>query len=75
MLTQFEELAYYVVKDTLEPIEGNFIFSELINPIFAKKGENTKVHVYVAFIDQNTELTVISEYNLIIIKKGTWKLL
>lgn len=59
---------------SLEPIEGNYIFSELINPIFTKEGENIKVHVDVAFIDQDTDSTVISEYNLMVIKNQNWKI-
>jgi hypothetical protein len=53
-----------VEDHALEPIERNYIFSELINPVFTKEGENIKVHVDVVFIDQNTEATVISQYNL-----------
>lgn len=69
-----EELAYYVEDHTLDPIEENYIFSELINPVFTKEEENIKVHVDVAFIDQNTGSTVISEYSLMIAKEENWEI-
>ena len=68
-----EELAYYVEDHALEPIERNYIFSELINPVFTKEGENIKVHVDVAFIDQNTDATVISQYNLALNNAEDWQ--
>lgn len=68
-----EELAYYVEDKALTPIEENYIFSELINPVFTKAGESIKVHVDVAFIGHNTETAIISEYNLILHKeKSNW---
>lgn len=70
-----EELAYYVENHALEPIDGSYIFSELINPIFTKEEENIKVHVNVAFIDQNTKATIISGYDLTIKKEENWLLI
>ncbi|HJD40814.1 MAG TPA: conjugal transfer protein [Candidatus Blautia stercoripullorum] len=70
-----EELAYYVEDYALEPIEEDYIFSELINPIFKKEEENIKVHVNVAFIDQNTKATIISGYDLTIKKEENWLLI
>lgn len=67
-----EELAYYVEDHAMEPIEENYIFSELINPVFTKEGENIKVHVDVVFIDQNTNLTIVSDYNLTLLNKTNW---
>lgn len=69
-----EELAYYVENNALEPIEKNYIFSELINPIFTKEGESINVHVDVTFIDSNTGADVIAEYTLSIDKERTWKI-
>ncbi len=70
-----EELAYYVKDYALEPMNGSYIFSELINPIFTKEEENIKVHVNVAFIDQNTKATIISGYDLTIKKEENWLLI
>lgn len=69
-----EELAYYVEDHALGPIEGNYIFSELINPTFIKEGENIKVHVDVAFINQTTGVTVVSGYNLTLKKGKNWQI-
>lgn len=70
-----EELAYYVKDYALGPMNGSYIFSELINPIFTKEEENIKVHVNVAFIDQNTKATIISGYDLSIKKEENWLLI
>ncbi len=67
-----EELAYYVENNALEPIEENYIFSELINPVFTKESEHIKTHINVVFIDQNTDATVIAEYNLALAKEENW---
>lgn len=37
-----KELAYYVQGNVLEPINGDYLYSELINPIFAQDGENVR---------------------------------
>ncbi len=70
-----EELAYYVGDHALEPIDGNYIFSELINPIFSKEGENIKVLVDVVYIDLNTGVPVISKYNLVIKNEDNWRII
>ena len=63
-----KELAYYVSENTLEPINGDYLFSELINPIFTVDGENVKVKVAVKFIDNQTKAIQISQYNLTLFK-------
>ena len=70
-----EELAYYVGDHALEPIDGNYIFSELINPIFSKEGKNIKVLVDVVYIDLNTGVPVISKYNLVIKNEDNWRII
>ena len=40
-----KELAYYVSGNVLEPIGRDYLYSELVNTIFTKDGENVKVKV------------------------------
>lgn len=67
-----KELAYYVKEDVLAPVEDNYIFSELINPVFTKEGDNIRVYVSVKFLDQQTKAAQISQYDLVLEKGDNW---
>lgn len=69
-----KELAYYVQGNVLEPINGDYLFSELVNPIFTQDGENVKVSLSVKFIDNRTKATQISQFELTLYKDGNWKI-
>lgn len=68
------ELSYYVAGNVLEPINGDYLYSELVNPVFTADGENIKVKVAVKFIDNQTKATQISQYELTLHKDGNWKI-
>ena len=69
------ELAYYVAGNALEPINGDYLYSELVNPVFTADGDNIKVKVAVKFIDNQTKATQISQYELTLHKDGNWKVI
>lgn len=69
------ELAYYVEGNALEPINGDYLYSELGNPVFTKDGGNVKVKVSVKFIDNQTRATQVSQYELTLHKDGNWKII
>ena len=69
-----KELAYYVQGNVLEPINGDYLYSELINPVFIQDGENVKVSVSVKFLDNQTKATQISQFELVLHKDGNWKI-
>ena len=69
------ELAYYVAGNALEPINGDYLYSELVNPVFTADGDNVKVKVAVKFIDNQTKATQISQYELTLHKDSNWKIL
>ena len=56
-----KELAYYVSGNVLEPIGRDYLYSELVNPIFTKDGDNVKVKVAVKFLDNQTKATQVSQ--------------
>lgn len=56
-----KELAYYVSGNALSPVNCDYVFSELVNPIFTKDGEQVKVSVSVKYLDQRTKATQISQ--------------
>ncbi|MDU7956192.1 MAG: conjugal transfer protein [Clostridium perfringens] len=66
------ELEYYVKEDVLKPINKEYIFSELVNPIFKREGKNIKVSTSVKYIDQQTKAIQISQYSLTLEKDGNW---
>ena len=69
-----KELAYYVSGNVLEPVNCGYLFSELVNPIFIKDGEQVKVSVSVKYLDQRTKVTQISQFDLVLKKTGgNWK--
>lgn len=69
-----KELAYYVSGNVLEPIGRDYLYSELINPIFTKDGDNVKVKVAVKFLDNQTKATQVSQYELVLHKDSNWKI-
>ena len=69
-----KELAYYVSGNVLEPIGRDYIYAELVNPIFTKDGDNVKVKVAVKFLDNQTKATQISQYELVLHKDSNWKI-
>ncbi|MHC9411508.1 conjugal transfer protein [Clostridium perfringens] len=66
------ELEYYVKEDVLKSINKEYIFSELVNPIFTREEKNIKVSTSVKYIDQQTKAIQISQYNLTLEKDGNW---
>ncbi|MGU8471814.1 conjugal transfer protein [Clostridium perfringens] len=66
------ELEYYVKGDVLKPIKGDYIFSELVNSIFTKEGENIKVSTCVKYIDQQTKMIQVSQYKFTLEKDNNW---
>ena len=69
-----KEIAYYVSGNVLEPVNCDYVFSELVNPIFIKDGEQVKVSVSVKYLDQRTKATQISQFELTLEKDNNWKI-
>ena len=55
-----KERAYYVKDGVLAPVSGDYVFSELVNPVFTKDGDNLKVSVSVKYLDNKSKMTQIS---------------
>ena len=69
-----KELAYYVSGNVLEPVNREYTFLELVNPVFTSDGEKVKVSVAVKYLDQRTKATQISQFDLVLKKTGgNWK--
>ncbi len=69
------ELSYYANENILKPINKEYIFSELVDPIFRKEGKNIKVSTSVKYIDQITKAIQISQYEFTLAKDENWKII
>ena len=69
-----KELAYYVKDGVLAPVSGDYVFPELVNPVFTKDGDNLKVSVSVKYLDNKSKMTQISQYELVLHKDDNWKI-
>ncbi|WP_044290648.1 conjugal transfer protein, partial [Clostridioides difficile] len=52
-----------------------YLYSELVNPVFTKDGDNVKVKVAVKFLDNQTKATLVSQYELVLYKDSNWKII
>lgn len=69
------ELSYYVSNDALKPINKNFIFSELVNPVYIMEDGQVKANVIVKYLDQETKATQVSQFELTLVKQDNWKII
>ena len=67
-----EELVYYVKDSVLSPVTGDYVFSELVNPVFVSDGDSVKCYVSVKYLDNRTKSTQISQYVLKLQKGDNW---
>lgn len=67
-----KELAYYVKDNALQPISGEYVFAELLNPVYSLKDDEVSVSVSVKFIDQQTKAVQISQFDLQLEKGDNW---
>lgn len=69
------ELSYYVNDGILIPIGKNYIFQELITPIYNRKDNQVMVSLAVKYIDQQTKVTQVSQFDLVLEKsESNWKI-
>lgn len=69
-----KELAYYVEENVMEPVQREYQFAEVLNPVFTKDGDNIKVNVSVKYLDNLTKAEQISQYELLLHKDSNWKI-
>ena len=75
---QLEELPDYLLDDldsfVLAPVSGDYVFSELVNPVFTEDDDILKVSVSVKYLDNKSKMTQISQYELVLHKDDNWKI-
>lgn len=67
-----KELAYYVSNHALPVINKEYVFEELVNPIYTRKDNQVIVNVAVKYLDQETKATLLSQYELTLEKETNW---
>ncbi|MBF2440919.1 conjugal transfer protein [Listeria seeligeri] len=70
-----KELAYYVSNNALPTINKDYVFVELVNPVYAMKDNKVTAIVTVKYLDQETKTTQFSQYELILEKLDNWKVI
>ena len=70
-----KELSYYVSGNALAPVSGDYLYSELINPLFTMDGDTVKVSISVKYLDQKTKAEQISQLDLILKKDSNWRII
>ncbi|MDS8045388.1 conjugal transfer protein [Streptococcus pneumoniae] len=70
-----KELSYYVADKVLKPVGKEYIFQELVNPIYNRKENQVTVSLAVKYLDPQTKATQISQFSLTLEKNdGNWKI-
>ncbi|EHZ2983392.1 conjugal transfer protein [Enterococcus faecalis] len=69
-----KELAYYVSNNALPTINKDYVFVELVNPVYIMKDSKVTAIVTVKYLDQETKVTQFSQYELVLEKAENWKI-
>lgn len=70
-----KELSYYVSNQTLDVINKDYVFVELVNPIYTQADNQVTVTVTVKYLDKETKVTQFSQFKLILLKNENWKII
>lgn len=68
------ELAYYVSDDALPVINKDYVFVELTDSIYSKKGDQINATITVNYLDQTTKMNQFAQYQLILKHDENWKI-
>lgn len=69
------ELTYYVSNNALAPINKDYVFVELVNPVYIKTNNQISVSVSVKYLDNETKTLQISQFELMIQKSENWHII
>lgn len=70
-----KELAYYV-KDGVLPavLKSDYVYAGLDDAVYYQEGEQIKAAVYVKYLNQETKISEIFQYDLVLEKGDNWKI-
>lgn len=70
-----KELAYYVSNNALPVIQKNYVFAELVNPVYIMNDGKVTATITVKYLDQETKVTQLSQFKLTLWKQENWKII
>ena len=70
-----KELSYYVNDGILKAVGKNYRFSELVDPVYNRDGNQVHAVFAVKYLDDATKMTQVSQYDLMLEETGgNWKI-
>lgn len=70
-----KELSYYVADGILKPVRKEYVFQDLVNPIYNRKENQVTVSLAVKYLDPQTKATQVSQFSLTLEKNDSnWKI-
>lgn len=70
-----KELSYYVSNQALDVINKDYVFVELVNPVYTQADNQVTATVTVKYLDKETKVTQQSQFELILQKNENWKII
>lgn len=70
-----KELSYYVSNQALSPVNKDYVFAELMNPVYVMNDGKVTATLTVKYLDQETKVTYYSQFELTLQKQDNWKII
>lgn len=67
-----KELSYYISNQALNVINKDYVFVELVNPVYIQVDNQVTATVTVKYLDNETKTTQLSQFNLTLQKNENW---
>ena len=67
-------MEYYVKESVMPVVMQEYSFEEIIEKVFVKEDERVRAYLTVKYKDTRTELYQYSQYQLVLEKEKTWKI-
>ncbi|CAC99181.1 conjugal transfer protein [Carnobacterium divergens] len=67
-----KELSYYVSNQALDVINKDYVFVELVNPVYTQADNQVTAIVTVKYLDKETKVTQLSQFKIILQKNENW---
>jgi hypothetical protein len=64
-----------VSDNALLVIQKDYVFAELVKPVYVMHGEYVNVVVRVRYLDQEAKTVQALQYDLRVRKEGNWKII
>ncbi len=70
-----KEISYYADDGIFQAIGRDYLFTELVNPVYTQEGSQVMASLAVKYLDDLTKTTQISQFDLVLEKQGAnWKI-